>query len=141
MKAFIDTPLLVYLNTLTDERERAVYEDYYISILGRYKPYTDVLVLDELIHVSRRKYRVGYQETIEFIDSIVLPYVTILALGEEEYKTSRNIMLKYGLRPSDALHVAAMLGNNIKIIVSEDGDYDRVDGIRRVWMRGTVVEK
>lgn len=134
MKAFIDTPLLVYLNTLTDERERSVYEDYYISILGRYKPYTDVLVLDELIHVSRRKYGVGYRETIEFIDSIVLPYVTVLGLGEEEYKISRNIMIKYGLRPSDSLHVAAMLANNIKIIISEDREYDKVDGIRRVWL-------
>jgi len=48
LKVFIDAPLFIYLNTLTDSRERLLYENFYIDILTRCKPYTDVLVLDGL---------------------------------------------------------------------------------------------
>ena len=52
MKVFIDAPLLIYLNTLTNLRYRILYENFYIEILTKYKPYTDVLVLDlSLIHI------------------------------------------------------------------------------------------
>ena len=33
---------------------------------------TDVLVLDEVVYVSRRKYRVPVDETLEFIDRVIL---------------------------------------------------------------------
>lgn len=46
MKDFLDAPILVYLTTLTDERHRLVYENFYLDLLSRYKLYTDVLVLD-----------------------------------------------------------------------------------------------
>jgi predicted nucleic acid-binding protein len=37
------------------------------------------------------------------------------------------------LRPSDALHVAAMRVNSVKVIASEDVDFDSVEGVQRVW--------
>lgn len=61
MKIFIDTSLLIYLNTLTDSRDRILYENFYIDILTKYKPYTDVLVLDELIYISEKKYGIPYK--------------------------------------------------------------------------------
>ena len=38
-------------NTLTNSRYRILYENFYIETLTRYKPYTDVLVFDELIYI------------------------------------------------------------------------------------------
>jgi len=134
LKAFIDTPLFIYLNTLANDRERALYENFYLEILSRYKPYTDVLVLDELIYVSRKKYGIPYKITLEFIDSIILPYVTIIPLGEEEYMTSAVILHSHNLKPSGALHLAAMKNHGINVIVSEDSEYDRVRWVRRVWL-------
>ena len=46
MKAFIDAPLLVYLNTMSNPSARIPYENLYIRALTEYRPYTDVLVLD-----------------------------------------------------------------------------------------------
>ena len=37
MKVFIDAPLLIYLNTVTDPKTRILYENFYIDILTIYK--------------------------------------------------------------------------------------------------------
>ena len=134
MKAFLDTPLLVYLNAVTDEKVREKYENFYLDLLSRYKLYTDVLVLDELLYVSRKKYKIPYEITFEFIDTVVLPYVTVLNLGEEEYTVAKEVLLKYNVKPSDSLHVATMLNNGIKRIVSEDRELDRIEGLERLWI-------
>ncbi|RLI24615.1 PIN domain nuclease [Candidatus Bathyarchaeota archaeon] len=134
MKVFIDAPLLIYLNTLTNSRYRILYENFYIETLTRYKPYTDVLVFDELIYISKKKYGIPYDISIEFIKSNVLPYTTIISLGEEELDHAEKMMLEYDLKPSDALHLGAMISNNMKLIVSEDREFDRIPTIKRLWI-------
>jgi len=134
LRIFIDTPLLVYLNTLTDPRDKLLYENYYLDLLSKYKAYTDVLVLDELIYVSKKKYGIPYELSIEFIEAIVLPYINILELGEEEYEHASKLMIEYKLKPSDSLHIGAMLNNGINVIVSEDKEFDKIKQIKRVWI-------
>ncbi|MCD6196689.1 MAG: type II toxin-antitoxin system VapC family toxin [Staphylothermus sp.] len=134
MRIFIDTPLLVYLNTLTDPRDKILYENYYLDLLSKYKAYTDVLVLDELIYVSKKKYGIPYELSIEFIEAIVLPYINILELGEEEYEHASKLIVEYRLKPSDSLHIGAMLNNGINVIVSEDKEFDKIKQIKRVWI-------
>ncbi len=134
MKAFIDANLLIYLNTVSEIAARSIYEDFFIDLARKYRLYADDLVLDELLYISKKKYGVPYEITFEFIDSIVMPYITVIPLGEEEFNEAREIILKYNLRPSDALHVGAMRSNGIKVIASEDTDFDKVDGITRIWI-------
>lgn len=134
MKVFVDSPLLIYLNTVAEPGARAQYESFYLDLLSRYSPYTDVLVLDELIYVSRTKYGVPYSVTLDFVESIVLPYVRVLSLGEEEYRQAARLLLEYNVKPSDALHLAVALNNGIGLVVSEDRDFDRVPLVRRVWL-------
>ncbi len=134
MKAFIDAPLLVYLNTMSDPRARKFYEDFYIRTLTDYKLYTDVLVLDEVIYISRRKYGIPYYVSLKFIESIVLPYVSIINLGEDGYKLAAGILVEYSLKPSDSIHLGAMLSNGISLIISEDKEFDRVKEVKRLWI-------
>ncbi len=134
MKVFIDAPLFIYLNTLTDSRDRTLYENFYIDILTKYKPYTDVLVLDELIYVSKKRYGIPYNVSIEFIQSNVLPYIFILNLGEDEYDHATKLLAKHNLKPSDALHLGVMVNNGITLIVSEDREFDKVPTVKRLWM-------
>lgn len=133
MKAFVDASLLIYLNAMADEAQRERYENFYIDLLTRYKLYTDDLVLDELLYVSRKKYKIPYEITAEFIDTIVLPYVTVLSLGANEYEVAKKVLLEYNVKPSDAFHVAAMVNNSIRYIISEDKEFDRVKEIERLW--------
>ncbi len=135
-RIFIDAPLLVYLNTLTDS-DRISYEEYYLGLVSGNILYTDALVLDELIHVSYKKYRVPYELSIEFIESIVLPFTNILSIGLKEYELASKHIIKYNLKPSDAIHLAVMKNNGINIIVTEDKDYDRVDIVKKTWLKQT----
>lgn len=112
---------------------RSSYENFYLDILAKYRVYTDILVLDELIYVSRKKYGVPYELSIEFARSVVLPYVTLLSIEEEEYNYAVEV-IKIGLRPSDAIHIGAMRSNGMKLIISEDEDFDKVKGVKRIWM-------
>jgi hypothetical protein len=38
VKVFIDAPLLIYLNTVTDPKTRILYENFYIDILTNINP-------------------------------------------------------------------------------------------------------
>lgn len=134
MKVFIDAPLFIYLNTLSDSKARIPYEKYYIDLLLRHKVYTDVLVLDEIIYVSKKKYRIPYSISIDFIKSHIIPYVTIISIGEDEYEIASKIIKVYSVKPSDALHIGAMQRNNIEVIVTEDKEFDNIDSIKRTWL-------
>lgn len=96
--------------------------------------YKDVLALDEAIYVSKKKYGIDVKDTIVFIDNIILPYVEILSLGNMEYLRAREYILKYNLKPSDALHMAVIDNYNLQAIATEDSDYDRTH-VKRIWVR------
>ena len=68
------------------------------------------------------------------IKAQVLPFVEIVSIGLQEYDKMTEILREGGFRPSDALHLSSMLLNDIKIIVSEDADFDSWNGIERVWL-------
>ncbi len=135
MKLFIDTNLFVYLNSNIDEDLATRLDSFYTNLIRDNEVYTNVLVLDELIHVSRRKYGVNYPETISFIGDVILPGVKVLPITFNDYLTAKEIILAYNLRPSDALHIATIQNNGLQAIVSEDEDFDRLP-LKRLWLEG-----
>jgi Predicted nucleic acid-binding protein, contains PIN domain len=126
---FVDANFLIYLNLGVKE-----VEDYYLRLLSEESLATDPLVLDEVIYVSKKKYGVRLEDTLDFLDNIVLPNSVVLPVTINEYRRAREVMLKYSVSPSDALHVAVMLNNSIRRILSEDRDFDRVKEVERVWL-------
>ena len=133
MKVFIDASLLIYLNIPLPEDEAKLVEDFYRSLLSE-ELYTDVLVLDETIYISKKKYEVPYEDTIEFLDKAVLPNVIVLPIGVLEYQKAKTYIIKYSLKPSDALHLAVMDNNNIGVIATEDTDFDSTH-VKRIWIK------
>ena len=132
--AFLDANLLIYLNCIKDERDRKPYETLYYDALKSYTLFTNLLVIDELLWISKKKYKVPYDVTMDFIRNAVLPYVSILSIDLSILDAFLLTLSKYKLKPSDAIHVAVMKNNNISIIISEDDDFDSVGGIHRVWI-------
>jgi predicted nucleic acid-binding protein len=126
---FVDANFLIYLNLGVKE-----IEGYYLKLLSEESLATNPLVLDEVIYVSKKKYGVRLEDTLDFLDNVVLPNSVVLPLTINEYRRAREVMLKYSLNPSDALHVAVMLNNSIRRILSEDTDFDRVKEVERVWL-------
>jgi len=58
--------------------------------------------------------------------------IKLIPLGEEVFNELNDILKKYNLKPSDAIHLAAMKLEGINIIVSEDADYDKIKDVRRI---------
>ncbi|NQE52208.1 hypothetical protein C5S29_01345 [ANME-1 cluster archaeon GoMg3.2] len=50
-----------------------------------------------------------------------------------DYKRMEQFMLNYGLKPSEALHVLTMSKTKTSYILSEDGEFDNVEWIERIW--------
>ena len=119
MKVFIDANLLIYLNTITNTTVRRLYEIFYFDLLRKYKAYTDVLVSNELVYVSRKKYKIPYRTSLSFIKSSILPYVNILKLGEDEYIEVAKILSDYNIKPSDALHLGAMKETTLCLLLQK----------------------
>jgi len=57
-------------------------------------------------------------------------------LDSKDYDLMKGIMVKYKLKPSDAIHLASMKKVGIKVIVSEDTDFDRVGWMDKKNMDG-----
>lgn len=132
MKVFLDANYIIYLKySQSDE-----IFNYCIDLLKKLENYgllTNIAVVNEIIWILNRKYGVDLSEVFEFLDR-VLDFVTVISLGREDYEVVKEIMLRYKLKPSDAMHVASMKKAGVKHIVSEDPDFDRVEWIKRVWV-------
>ncbi|MEQ9716220.1 MAG: type II toxin-antitoxin system VapC family toxin [Candidatus Asgardarchaeia archaeon] len=132
MKLFIDACFIIYLNTVTDEQDKKKLNNLLSRILGE-ELYTDLLVLDETLYISKKKYNVGYEITFNFIEEIILPFTSIVPIEEGDYKLMKGYIKKYNLKPSDAIHLAVMDKIGITTVVSEDEDFDKTH-IKRLWI-------
>jgi predicted nucleic acid-binding protein len=134
MKVFIDANLLIYLNATTEASHRRTYDDFYTRLATDNRLYTDILILDDLLYISKKRYGVPNDVTKEFIDDIILPITGVSPLGLPDYKIAIDVMNETQMKPSDATHVASMRQNDIKHIASEDHGFDKVKTIKRIWL-------
>ena len=116
-------------------QDDGIYE-YCLELLKKvdeYEPITNIIVIDEVIWILWKKYGVDKSDIFEFIDRIV-EFLTIIPLDEVDYKRLKELMLNYGLKPSDALHVSTMSKAKTSRIITEDGEFDRLEWIKRIWL-------
>ena len=128
---FIDANFFIYMNTPI--RNLDSFIDYYEKELTSNRTFTNLLVLDEIVYISKKKYGIPNNVTLEFIDSMILPFTSILPLEESDYLIMKETLM-YCPKPSDALIVASMKRSSITDILSEDSDFDKVPGISRRWL-------
>ncbi len=128
---FIDTNFFIYMNTPTKYLD--IFIEHYEEVLSNNRAFTNVIVLDELIYISRKKYSIPVEATLEFIDSMILPFTSILPLEENDYHVMKD-MLNYCPKPSDALIASSMKRASVTDLLSEDKDFDKIPGINRRWL-------
>ena len=128
---FIDTNFFIYMNTPGKFLDRFI--GYYEDELSNNRIFTNIIVLDELVYVSKKKYSIPVEVTLEFIDSMIIPFTSILPLEENDYHVMKD-MINYCPKPSDALIASSMKRSSIAELLSEDNDFDKVPGISRRWV-------
>ena len=134
-KLFLDANLVIYLNTVTGE-QRPIIDRFFKGLLREHL-FTNMLVLDEALYVSRRQYAVPYAMTMTFLRRAFIPYAEIIPIAEEDLQATERYLADYNVKPSDAIHLATMDKVGITSIVSEDEELDAVKGIKRVWLDTT----
>ena len=128
---FIDTSFFIYMNTPTKTLDEFI--EHYEMEISNNRTFTNMIVLDELIYISKKKYSIPVEVTLEFIDSMIIPFTSILSLEECDYHVLKD-MINYCPKPSDALIASSMKRASIVDILSEDNDFDKVPGINRRWL-------
>jgi len=134
LRLFLDSSYIIYLRYAADDQ----VADYATSLLRQMTTknvelVTNMVVIDEVLWILSEKYRVPLGEAFELVDRL-LPLVDVIPLDLIDYSWMKQTMLKYEIKPSDALHIASMYKAKARFIASEDRDFDRVPRLRRVWL-------
>jgi len=135
LKIFLDSSYLIYLGySMSDEIFNYVTNFLRESVERGDRLFVNMIVVDEVLWILTKKYKVPLSEAFELMDRL-MPLIEVIPLDYMDYDDMRRIMMNYGLKPSDALHVASMRKAGIKHIVSEDKEFDKIPWIKRTWLR------
>lgn len=154
-KIFIDANIFLY-SIFGHPTLKPQCKEFLLKIEnGVYESVTSTLVLNEVMHKlilaevtkikrlsSERDALKLIKEHHEIISSLSMTWrdytdikkypIAILSIDEDMMDTAIEISKKHGLLISDSVHLAAMNSNGIINIASNDGDFERVKGIK-VW--------
>ena len=154
-KIFIDANIFLY-SIFGHPTLKPQCKEFLLKIeKGVYESITSTLVLNEVMHKlilaevtkikrlsSERDALRLIKEQPEIVSSLSMTWkdytdlkkypIAILSIDEKIMDTAVEISKKHGLLISDSVHVAAMNSNGIISIASNDGDFERVKGIK-VW--------
>ncbi|MBI4450428.1 PIN domain-containing protein [Candidatus Woesearchaeota archaeon] len=126
MTAYLDTSALAYLliDNPPDVLRRA------LGRLSTDSVATSVLSYDELVWIARKRH--GKLASYQAADFFLALDIEIVPLDVQLLTRSRALMEEHGLKPRDSIHAASALGKGIKLVVSEDKDFDSIKGLHRV---------
>jgi predicted nucleic acid-binding protein len=111
--SFFDSNILLYLASddaaKADAAERAIAGGGTIS----------VQVLNEIANVARRKMRMDWLETSDFL-ALIRRLMNVVPLTVETHDTGMALAEEYGFSTYDSMIVAAALLDGCDVLVSED---------------------
>jgi predicted nucleic acid-binding protein len=122
---FVDTNVFAYAaidSTAVGDRARKKF----LTLKGTTSP----LVIDEFLWILRGKHAHLREPFINDIQQNT--NIRFLAIHPSACFEAFALIRKHNLKPRDALHVAVMLANNETEILSNDPDFDRVPGLKRI---------
>ena len=92
---------------------------------------TSVLSWDEIVFVVGKFLgrEIAIREGEKFF---ALPNIEIIDAKKEIILKAQKLIEKYKINPRDAIHSATALNLNIKEIISEDSDFDKIKEIKRI---------
>jgi predicted nucleic acid-binding protein len=111
--SFFDTNVLLYL--AASDPAKANRAEAAVALGGA----ISVQVLNELANVARRKMRLPWEDTHEFLD-MIRGLLTVHPVTLEVHETGLELAERYGLSTYDALIAAAALHAGCDTLWSED---------------------
>ena len=88
------------------------------------------LVIDEVMWILKKN--VGRADAIKITKAVLSMPIKWVEVDKSVIIKMIDIFEKTTLDPRDAIHIASMKELGLSVIVSEDNDFGKVDGIKRV---------
>lgn len=127
---YIDSNIFIYAATDTGKLGRNCRE--IIRLINEQKIIcaSSFLVIDEVIWVLKKE--IGKEAAIKIIKAILSLPIKWIDIDRAIIIKMVDVYEKNTLDPRDALHVSSMKEIGLPIIISEDGDFDKVKAIERI---------
>lgn len=129
-EAYLDTSLFIPSildTTASAEKARQIIDDIQN---GKTFGYTATLTFDEIAYAVRRI--AGFEKSLiagsYFLKIRNLNFINV---SYETVAFAQDLIKAYKLKPRDAIHAACAVSKGIKIIVSDDADFDSVKELER----------
>jgi len=92
---------------------------------------TSVLTWDEVVYVIRKNLgkEIAIKESKKFLK---FPNLIFVDANKRIIFYAQKLMEKYNLMPRDAIHSASAILSECEEIISEDKDFDIINGLKRV---------
>jgi predicted nucleic acid-binding protein len=110
---FFDSNVLLYL--ASDDAEKAKRAELLLAGGGA----ISVQVLNEIANVARRKMRMDWRDTNEFL-ALIRRLASVAPLTVETHEVGMALAEKYGFSTYDSMIVAAALLEGCDVLLSED---------------------
>jgi len=126
---YLDSNIFILPALYEGERAEKAKDWLKMMVKGEIEAATSVLTLDEIVWVisreaERKNALVEGERVLEF------PHLKLLDVKTEDGVRMINYQKRYGsLKPRDAVHLSVALRNGIHTIVSDDDDFEDVDGV------------
>ncbi len=131
--AYIDSNVFIYpVIYRADEQEKAkkARETLLRIEEGDLKAYTSTLTWDEVVWVVGRT--LGREDGVNQGKKLLgFPNLELVDVDKRVLSFAQTLLDRYRLAPRDSIHIASAMTKNLRVIVSDDEDLDRVKEIQR----------
>lgn len=97
---------------------------------GKLEVVISVQVLSEVANVLYRRF--GVRDTVNHVGAILSYPLKVIDVTPDIVVRAAEYSKNYGILPYDGIHVASALSSFVTEIISADGEFDKVDIIKRV---------
>ncbi len=131
---YLDSNVFIYA-ALSEGKEGIWCRDLVRRVTdGRDEAVTCALTVDEVVYQVRESR--GLRPSIEAGEAVLqMAHLTVAPADAETLWKSLDLGRRFGLYPRDAIHAATALIRGTSELISEDADFEKVEGLRRRWMR------
>ena len=128
---YVDSNIFVYALGNTDKKTKKCIHILEKITKKEIESSTSLLTWDEFYYTIKKQ--MSKEEAVEESKKFLnFPNLIFLEVTKEIISKAQELISEYNLKPRDAIHAASAIKNNIKEIISDDPDFDKIKEIERI---------
>lgn len=132
---YLDANVFIYAALDSGAKGEKAREILNSIVKGNEAACTCLLAVDEVVWKIWKETKDRKQSIEQGMRMLALPNIRCAEVAKEEMLLALNLMSENSsLKPRDAIHAAVCMRNNIRTIISDDGDFDTLKGLKRIGL-------